>query len=166
MAAGGLDEQSEGGGCDSIESWTNNAWEACHGLQTFKVTEADVIHTNEKELDENFQAQIKKVMTEEIVHFYQQQVLGKLYPDQFGNSWSSSVCKEVTRLQCMEPGWHHPENDSCDNYEERPAPTPIGGYCSAPDCDCVEFFQQAALMNIGQQTAWLGDGMPNNRVDM
>ena len=70
MAAGGLDEQSEGGGCDSIESWTNNAWESCHGLQTYKVTEADVPHRNEKELDENFQAQIKKVMTEEIVHMY------------------------------------------------------------------------------------------------
>ena len=58
------------------------------------------------------------------------------------SDFSSTVCAETARLQCVSPGWVHPENKCPDGDEERapgdPAPSPVRGGCNEPSCDCNE----------------------------
>ena len=93
---------------------------------------------------------------------------GKKYPSKFGDSWDSTMCTEVKRLECVNPGWWHPEN-TCPSgtwTADSAAPTPLEGTCNDPGCDCVEFFHQAVMIMNGQNPAWFSDYMPTTQSDM
>ena len=99
------------------------------------------------------------VMVEEIVHFLTQFGYSPLYPDQFGvENWSSIIAQETQRAQC--DWWQHPENDCPDS------PATIGGDCSDPNCDIVEFYQQVLILRVGMTPAWLGIGFPNSKEQL
>ena len=113
----------------------------------------------------------KPVILEEAFHLVHQNGWAEVWPEIFGyaDDFSSTVCEEMARLQCVAPGWHHPENQCPGNDNERspgnPAPTPLDGTCEYPSCDCNEFHRQAALLVSGQMTSavadlWLADHMP------
>ena len=72
-------------------------------------------------------------------------------------------------LQCVLPGWKHPDN-TCPNGPSRfpgiPAALPLQGRCGSPNCDVVEFFYQAALLHIGMQPRWLSEYMPDTKRGM
>lgn len=94
--------------------------------------------------------------------------LAKVFPDQMHEEdfTTSIACREAARLQCLTPGWHHPEN-TCPNGNPDPSGTapssPLAtGSCTAANCDCVEFFNQAVLGLIGQAPGWRSDNMPTD----
>ena len=86
------------------------------------------------------------------------------FPSVFGyDSFSSSVvCRETARLQCVKPGWHHPENKCPDGAPFPPgfpASSPLQptewGDCTYTSCDCFEFYRQAAILYMGwDSTFW------------
>ena len=113
----------------------------------------------------------KSIILEEAFHLVHQNGWAEVWPEIFGyaDDFSSTVCEEMARLQCVAPGWHHPENECPGNDNERspgdPAPTPLDGTCEDPSCDCNEFHRQAALLVSGQMTSavadlWLAEHMP------
>jgi hypothetical protein len=119
----------------------------------------------------NYEERRKSAILEEAFHLVHQHGWAEVWPDVFGfaDDFSSTVCEEMARLQCVAPGWHHPNNECPGNDDERspgdPAPTPLDGSCEEPDCDCSEFHRQAALLVSGQMTSavpapWLADHMP------
>ena len=96
---------------------------------------------------------------------------GQVYPDALSvdNFTTSIACREAARLQCVSPGWHHPENDcpSGAPFTAGNAPrSPLQGTCETADCDCTEFFHQALLMSIGQRPGWFGTYMPETQKEM
>jgi len=106
MAAGGVDEETEDKGCNKVQEWTSTAWSSCFGLQTYK----NILPENMQDpvqLDAYYDT-AKKIMKEELFHMYTQYVVGIINPPQFGSTWSSEMCKETARLECLNPGWHHP----------------------------------------------------------
>lgn len=99
----------------------------------------------------------RAVMVEEIHHFMTQFGFSVVYPDVFGvESWDSVIARETRRAQC--DFWQHPENDCPGRAAD------IGGDCSDPNCDVVEFYQQVAVMRAGMQPGWLGIGFPVDRT--
>jgi len=49
----------------------------------------------------------KRILNEEIFHTYNN-ALAKAFPTEFGaQDFNSIACKEMARLECMKPGWHH-----------------------------------------------------------
>lgn len=46
----------------------------------------------------------------------------------------------MARLECLNPGWWHPEN-SCPDPPGTHEEPPLSGGCNYPSCDCVEFYQ-------------------------
>lgn len=120
--------------------------------------------------DDEYYKAVKQIINEEIFHMYTQ-ALGTIFPEQVGwtdeKDFTTSVsCREMARLQCLVPGWHHPEND-CPNgnpdITKVAPPSPLEGTCNSPDCDCVEFFNQAVLGLIGQEPAWRSENMPETQ---
>ena len=98
----------------------------------------------------------RAVMVEEIHHFMTQFGFSEVYPDVFGvNDWNSIIARETQRAQC--DFWQHPEND-CPGREAE-----VGGDCSDPNCDVVEFYQQVAVMRAGMRPGWYGIGFPRDR---
>ena len=133
--------------CDTL-----TGWDYCFSLQTWKVGGA---------ADAEYFKASKAILMEEIFHFYTQKVLGRMFPTKFGDEWASDMCKETSRLTCVLPiGWSHPENTCPTGLAGKAATTPLKGGCNEPNCDCVEFFQQAVLLNNGQTPGWLGPAMP------
>jgi len=55
-------------------------------------------------------------------------------------NWDSIICSEMARLECLNPGWWHPEN-SCPDPPGTHEEPPLSGGCNYPSCDCVEFYQ-------------------------
>jgi hypothetical protein len=97
----------------------------------------------------------RQVMVEEVVHAFTQFGYAEEYPEVFGVSdWTSVIGRETMRAQC--DWWQHPEN-SCPG---RPS---MGGDCSDPSCDIVEFFQQVVVLRAGMTPGWLGIGFPRDR---
>ena len=95
----------------------------------------------------------RAVTVEEVHHFITQFGLSRLHPAVFGvEDWTSVIARETARAKCV--FWQHPEND-CPG---RPAETP--GDCSDPNCDVVEFFQQAVVLRAGMKPGWRGIGFP------
>ena len=105
----------------------------------------------------------------------------KAYPEALGISdfTSSVVGRETARLQCVKPGWWHPEN-SCPAGSPRapgnPAQSPLSpgqGDCTYASCDCAEFYKQALFLAIGAAPEdginnphmWFSPYMPTNKVD-
>lgn len=92
----------------------------------------------------------------------------QLWPDKFGDSdfTSSIMCQEAAALQCVSPGWWHEEN-ACPNGAPfsagNPASSPLSGDCSEANCDCVEFFHQAALIYKGMTPGWYSPYMPTTQ---
>jgi len=96
---------------------------------------------------------MKRIVNEECFHFYSAIALSTTFPAAFGDTtFDSIICKEMSRLECVKPGWWHEEN-TCPAPSPRkpgnPAAVPLKGTCTEPNCDCTEFFQQAALLMIG-----------------
>ena len=95
----------------------------------------------------------RAVAVEEIHHFITQFGLSRLHPAVFGvEDWTSVIARETARAKCV--FWQHPEN-ACPG---RPAEIP--GDCSDPNCDVVEFFQQAVVLRAGMKPGWRGIGFP------
>ena len=95
----------------------------------------------------------RAVTVEEVHHFITQFGLSRLHPAVFGvDDWTSVIARETARAKCV--FWQHPEND-CPG---RPARSP--GDCSDPNCDVVEFFQQAVVLRAGMKPGWRGIGFP------
>lgn len=95
----------------------------------------------------------RAVTVEEVHHFITQFGLSRLHPRIFGvEDWTSVIARETARAKCV--FWQHPEND-CPG---RPAESP--GDCSDPNCDVVEFFQQAVVLRAGMKPGWRGIGFP------
>jgi len=119
------------------------------------------------------ESEFKAIMFEETFHLIHQNGWAVSYPDTFGlDSYTSSVvCRETARHQCTSPGYVHPEN-ICPNGSMlapgSPQASPLQGTCNDPDCDCVEFYRQAATayMNwVGDLDFWYADHMPENKAD-
>ena len=104
----------------------------------------------------------------------------KAHPKALGMSdfTSSVVGRETARLQCVKPGWWHPEN-TCPANSPRtpgdPAASPLGpgdGDCTDPDCDIAEFYKQALFLMIGASPRdnpknaymWFSDYMPQTQA--
>ncbi|MEE2906411.1 MAG: hypothetical protein VX527_01115 [Planctomycetota bacterium] len=101
----------------------------------------------------------RAVMVEEIHHFMTQFGFSEVYPKVFGvEGWDSVIARETQRAQC--DFWQHPEND-CPG-----SPAEVGGDCSDPNCDVVEFYQQVIVMRAGMQPGWLGIGFPRDRAEL
>ena len=162
MAIGGISEGSE-----DVEM---GQWKT-FGLQTWKVSGEGL--------------EVQRTIAEEIFHMITQWGWGLAFPEDVGtNDFSSSVaCREMQRVACSNPGWMHPENKcpgatgSPGDYSFPPGHTyrepgsaglrfPLVGGCSEADCDCVEFFHQAALVYVGAEVAWSGREMPKSQVEM
>jgi hypothetical protein len=117
--------------------------------------------------NDQWYASTKRITNEEVFHMYTH-ALGKVFPKQFGeHDFTSSVaCREMAKLQCMKPGWHHPEN-TCPNGNPdrsgRPPKSPLKGTCTGAGCDCIEFVNQAVLGFIGQEPGWRSDNMPTTQ---
>lgn len=115
------------------------------------------------------------ILFEEAFHMYHQNGLAKVYPEIFGmDSFDQSVvCRETARLQCVSPGWMHPENKCPDGapFEPgNPASSPLEpgyGDCTYPSCDCAEFYRQALTLYMDWDTngVWYSPYMPSNRND-
>ncbi|MCP3859274.1 MAG: hypothetical protein GY704_06450 [Phycisphaeraceae bacterium] len=101
----------------------------------------------------------RAVTVEEIHHFITQFGLSRLHPAVFGvDDWTSVIARETARAKCV--FWQHPEND-CPG---RPAESP--GDCSDPNCDVVEFFQQAVVLRAGMKPGWRGIGFPETAATL
>ena len=98
----------------------------------------------------------------------------KMWPETFG--WkdekdfsSSTVCKEVARLQCVKPGWWHPDNQECPEEPSQIGSnpnTPLPGTCNKPICECSEFFYQSLMLSIDQKPSWLSPNMPTTKDEV
>jgi len=99
------------------------------------------------------------VMVEEITHFLTQFGYSLQYPDKFGvEDWTSVIAQETLNAQCI--WWQHPEN-SCPN-----SPAVIGGDCSHPNCDVVEFYHQVLILRSGMIPGWFGINFPESANDL
>ena len=58
------------------------------------------------------ESKIKHKCFEQTLHFVHKFGWANVWPDEFGISdyTSSTVCKETAALQCVQPGWWHPNN--------------------------------------------------------
>lgn len=57
-------------------------------------------------------------MTEEVFHMFTQMGLAKSNPAIFGvDDFTSTMCTEMARHECVQPGWWHEENE-CPNALE------------------------------------------------
>jgi hypothetical protein len=118
---------------------------------------------------------IKQTMSEEVLHLFQQYCLAGAYPAAFGSNWGSRVCQATKAAQC---DWYQNDKNSgctslqgkqCTRGPAAPAcpkgsacaafhtpgqcyPDPKGLDCSAPQCDCVEFFAKVYLAFTGSTT--------------
>jgi len=116
---------------------------------------------------------VKGIMMEEAFHLVHQNGYAVVYPDELGmNDFTSSVVsRETARLQCVEPGWFHHENE-CPSDSPRPpgdpASSPLEGTCNEPSCDVAEFYKMALFLAIGMgptndpsgPIVWTSDYMP------
>jgi len=115
----------------------------------------------------------ESIMFEEAFHLMQDGWAAE-WPDVFcWKNWSCPICQETARLQCVEPGWHHPENKCPDGAPFKPghpASSPLppaeGEGCTNPNCDCAEFYRQAITLHMGWFKAglWYSDYMPKNKT--
>eukprot|EP00756_Hemistasia_phaeocysticola_P002903 Hpha_TRINITY_DN11954_c0_g1::TRINITY_DN11954_c0_g1_i2::g.20416::m.20416 len=120
-------------------------------------------------------------MQEEVFHMIHQSGFAQVYPSDLGmiDFTSSVVARETARLQCVQPGWWHPENQ-CPSDSPRspgnPAPSPLSagsqGDCTDPSCDIAEFYKQALFVAIGMSpdddvsmpSMWFSDYMPRTKA--
>jgi len=119
----------------------NNLFDYAFSCQTWK---AEV----------NNLADVKGIMMEEAFHMIHQLGYAVLYPAELGmeDFKSSVIGRELSRLQCVSPGYAHPEN-KCPNDSPRPpnnpASTPLPGTCNDPSCDVAEFYKMILFLAIG-----------------
>jgi hypothetical protein len=150
ILGGGSTADDEANACDGYGE--KIAGYICYTLQTHKMNGNFAIAND-------FYDGLKKFVNEEVFHMYTH-ALAKVYPDQFYEEdfTTSVMCREMARLQCLQPGWVHLEN-LCPNGNPDPSgvapasplqPKPDKGEgCTGANCDCVEFFHQAVLGLIG-----------------
>eukprot|EP00543_Licmophora_paradoxa_P016641 CAMPEP_0202466194 /NCGR_PEP_ID=MMETSP1360-20130828/67939_1 /ASSEMBLY_ACC=CAM_ASM_000848 /TAXON_ID=515479 /ORGANISM="Licmophora paradoxa, Strain CCMP2313" /LENGTH=539 /DNA_ID=CAMNT_0049090235 /DNA_START=434 /DNA_END=2050 /DNA_ORIENTATION=- len=105
-------------------------------------------------------------LREESFHLVHTKGWSTAYPSIFGVHFEtfqeSLVCRETARLQCVSPGYSHPENQ-CPNGAPfppgSPATSPLpcaAGWeecCNEPFCDCAEFFHLAIMVALGGSRA-------------
>mmetsp|Transcript_30552 Transcript_30552/g.36312 ORF Transcript_30552/g.36312 Transcript_30552/m.36312 type:complete len:346 (+) Transcript_30552:79-1116(+) len=115
----------------------------------------------------------KAIMFEEAFHMMNSG-WADIYPDIFGfDSFEDSlICRETARLQCVRPGWWHPEN-TCpvgapfspgSSFVSSPL-SPGAGDCTEPSCDCAEFYRQAMTlyMDWDDLPFWYSEYMPRTK---
>ena len=99
----------------------------------------------------------KRIITEEVFHAITSGGYARAYPKEFGDdSWTSTMCAEMAKAECVT--WHHPEN-TCPSMGTN-TPPPLQGTCNTPDCDCVEWFHQVALILVGATPGWYSPVIP------
>ncbi|XRB04183.1 hypothetical protein NFJ02_19g35380 [Pycnococcus provasolii] len=99
----------------------------------------------------------KRIITEEVFHMITSGGYARAYPKEFGDdSWTSTMCAEMAKAECVT--WHHPEN-TCPSMGTN-TPPPLQGTCNTPDCDCVEWFHQVALILVGATPGWYSPVIP------
>ena len=94
------------------------------------------------------------IMMEEAFHMVHQLGYAVLYPEELGmeDHSSSIISRETARLQCVSPGYFHPENTCpADSPREpgNPASSPLDGTCNDPNCDVAEFYKMVLFLAIG-----------------
>jgi len=118
----------------------------------------------------------KTILFEEAFHMVHEMRWAKQFPKEFGlSSYTGSiVCRETARLQCVKPGWWHPENKcpagapfSPGNPASSPLSCKINDCCNYPDCDCVEFYRQAITLYMAWYDLphWYSNYMPRTNAD-
>jgi len=123
----------------------NNLFDYAFSCQTWKT-------------DFNDLADVKGIMMEEAFHMIHQLGYAVLYPAELGmeDFTSSVIGRELSRLQCVSPGYYHPENN-CPTDSPRPpnnpASTPLPGTCNNPSCDVAEFYKMVLFLAIGMGEA-------------
>jgi len=130
-------------------------------------------------VDQQDRREIDGVLMEEAFHMVHQEGYAWVYPDEFGleDYTSSIVGRETARLECVEPGYFHPENE-CPAGSPRqpgnPAPIPLEGGCNYPSCDVAEFYKMALFLARGMGwdndpnsvDVWASDYMPTWQQDV
>ena len=99
ILAGGSTKELE----DPCGSLAEKGWPYCFRMKTWNVSVPED-QTNTDDMGEYFK-QSKAKLIEEIFRMYTERVLGALIPEKFGSNWGSAMCKEVSKLECMKPGW-------------------------------------------------------------
>jgi len=118
---------------------------------------------------------VKAIMVEEAFHMVHQNGWARAYPEVLGldDFTSSVVCREAASLQCVQPGWWHPEN-KCPNgapfLPGNPAASPLqrgDGDCTESNCDCSEYYRQAMTLYTGWDDLdfWYSDYMPSSKQE-
>jgi len=132
--------------------------------------------------ESNKRREFKGIMMEEAFHMVHQNGYAVVYPEELGMSdfTSSVVGRETARLQCVKPGYFHPEN-VCPSDSPRepgnPASSPLrpgDGDCTYPDCDIAEFYKMALFLAIGMgekndpsgPMVWVSDYMPERKSEV
>jgi len=117
---------------------------------------------------------LKGIMFEEAFHMIHDMGWARAYPSELGmNDYTSIVCEEMARLQCVKPGWWHQENKcpaGAPFLPGNPAPSPLSpgdGDCTSVDCDCAEYYRQAVTLYTGWYDLdfWYSDYMPTTKED-
>jgi len=122
----------------------------------------------------------KAIIQEEVFHMIHLIGYANAYPEAFGmdDFTSSIVGRETAQLECVKPGWWHPENQCPADSPRKPgnpANTPLGyGGCSEPNCDVAEFYKQALFVSIGMSQydnnsmpeMWFSKYMPQTQDEM
>ena len=102
-----------------------------------------------------------------------------LYPEELGmeDHSSSVIGRETARLQCISPGYFHPEN-TCPADSPRkpgnPASSPLDGTCNYPNCDVAEFYKMVLFLAIGMgeendpsgPSVWQSDYTPGTQDEV
>jgi len=123
--------------------------------------------------------EIKGILMEEAFHLVHNNGYAVVYPEMLGldDFTSSIIGRETARLQCVKPGWFHPENQCPPDSPRQPgnpASLPLSGTCASPVCDISEFYKMALFLAIGMgkkndpngPLVWMSDYMPGRQSDI
>jgi len=102
------------------------------------------------------------IIMEETFHMVDQLGYAVAYPAELGmdDFISSVVGRELARLQCVQPGYFHPENicpEGAPFPPGNPASSPLPGTCNDPSCDIAEFYKMIVFLLIGMGPGDVGD---------
>ena len=113
---------------------------------------------------DNHDGDVRRVLVEEVFHMMTEFGWGPAYPDLFGSEdfTSSLMCREMASAECV--NWLHPEN-VCQDVGTHEQP-PLNGTCAEANCDCVEWFQQVALILSDNVPGWHSNLIPSTKEEL
>ena len=86
----------------------------------------------------------RRLIIEEVFKFMTRFGWAQAYPEKLRVSdFGGFHGQQMALLQCVDPGWKHPDNicpDGLSRFPGLPAALPLQGKCSSASCDVVEFF--------------------------